>query len=266
MESLKKLKKDNVVRITELPVGRWTNDYKEILDGLARPERGKPSIIKNFTEHHTDRKVDFEVHFVKNSDAPIHDHEALRKLLRLEAISSIKMVLFDKNETIKEYSDPRDIIREFFEVRMAYYTKRKEARVQVLLAEVQKLASKSKFCELVCSGRVKLFRRTKAALVADLKQAGFDSGYDQLLQTSLDDMTQERIEQLNTAKAHKEEELERTRKATEAEVWEQELLALRGTLAATFAKEEEKPAEVEREGEGESPRESKTVKQKNKKQ
>lgn len=44
------------LRISELPVGRWTQDYKEFLDELARGEgtkQGQENLIRSYTEHHT---------------------------------------------------------------------------------------------------------------------------------------------------------------------------------------------------------------------
>lgn len=37
------------LRITELPVGKWTQDYKEFLDNLLKDK----NVIKNYSEHHT---------------------------------------------------------------------------------------------------------------------------------------------------------------------------------------------------------------------
>jgi len=144
---------------------------------------------------------------------------------------------------------------------MAYYKKRKEARVKVLTAEAQTLASKAKFCELVSSGKVKVLGRSKAALAEDLKTAGFAQVND-LLQTSLDEMTKERIDHLNNAKARKESELQVTLRTTESEVWENELLGLRDIVlqiqedaeeqaaAPVVVKGKEKEKETKKKGKG----------------
>jgi len=41
------------------------------------------------------------------------------------------MVLFDADGVIKKYHGPEDIIKEFFELRMAYYVRRKAALLKV---------------------------------------------------------------------------------------------------------------------------------------
>ena len=44
------------LRITELPVGKWTQDYKEFLDDLLKGDgskAGQENLLKNYSEHHT---------------------------------------------------------------------------------------------------------------------------------------------------------------------------------------------------------------------
>ena len=50
------IKDDNWVEITELPVGKWTKDYKEFLEGLMEGEKAE---INEIREHHTNNRVHF---------------------------------------------------------------------------------------------------------------------------------------------------------------------------------------------------------------
>lgn len=52
---------DNTVRITELPVGVWTQSYKEFLETLLAGSEKTPVSIKDYKEHHTDTTVSFTV-------------------------------------------------------------------------------------------------------------------------------------------------------------------------------------------------------------
>jgi hypothetical protein len=50
------LEDKSTLRITELPVGKWTQDYKELLDNMLTgkgTKSGQENILKNYTEHHT---------------------------------------------------------------------------------------------------------------------------------------------------------------------------------------------------------------------
>jgi hypothetical protein len=48
------------LEVTELPVRKWTQDYKEFLEGLVKPEeKAGPAILADYREHHSDADVHF---------------------------------------------------------------------------------------------------------------------------------------------------------------------------------------------------------------
>lgn len=51
---------ESTLEITELPVRKWTQDYKEFLEGLIKPEeKTGPPILSDYREHHSDADVHF---------------------------------------------------------------------------------------------------------------------------------------------------------------------------------------------------------------
>lgn len=60
---------------------------------------------------------------------------------------------------------------------MECYNKRKAAREVELEAEAKRLSDKSKFIDLVCSGKLKLMGRSKSELGADISKSGLGKGY-----------------------------------------------------------------------------------------
>lgn len=51
---------DATLEITELPVRKWTQDYKEFLEGLIKPEeKAGPAVLADYREHHSDADVHF---------------------------------------------------------------------------------------------------------------------------------------------------------------------------------------------------------------
>ena len=84
------------IRISELPVGTWTQDYKEFLEGVLDAKSGKSKsakcndeYVKDFVDMSTDITVDFEVTFYPGilSKLISEDHEyainGLEKYLKL---------------------------------------------------------------------------------------------------------------------------------------------------------------------------------------
>lgn len=67
---------------------------------------------------------------------------------------NVVQVLFDAASCIKRYTSVDEILREFFDLRLKYYEKRKEYMEGMLSAEALKLANQARFiCEKI-DGRI----------------------------------------------------------------------------------------------------------------
>ena len=111
---------DNKILITELPVGIWTQDYKEYIESLldSKKKDYKP-LIKDFTETCTESSIDFVIEFYSGvlnkltsgvtdiSGNSIEQVSALEKLLKLYTTHSItNMHLFDDKEHLRKFTSP----------------------------------------------------------------------------------------------------------------------------------------------------------------
>ena len=62
---------DMTLDVTELPVRKWTQDYKEFLEGLIKPEeKAGPAVLADYREHHSDADVHFSLQVRGHSPAP----------------------------------------------------------------------------------------------------------------------------------------------------------------------------------------------------
>lgn len=53
---------ETTLRVSELPVRRWTQDYKEFPESMmSRTDKVKEPFIKDYKEHNDDTTVHFEV-------------------------------------------------------------------------------------------------------------------------------------------------------------------------------------------------------------
>jgi DNA topoisomerase-2 len=52
---------ETTMLITELPIGKWTQDYKSFMEGMMTGTDKSPSKISDFKENHTDTTVSFTV-------------------------------------------------------------------------------------------------------------------------------------------------------------------------------------------------------------
>ncbi|CAM6032214.1 unnamed protein product, partial [Sphagnum compactum] len=132
--------------ITELPIRCWTQSYKEsVLELLLHGNEKNQSLINDYKEYHTEATVRFvvtlpEENLVKSLNTGIH------KTFKLQSsLSTTSMVLFDSNGCLRRYETSEDILKEFFEVRLQFYIKRKAYYEGMLEAEALKLENQARF-------------------------------------------------------------------------------------------------------------------------
>ena len=177
---------DATVVITELPVGKWTQDYKQMIESMmigATPAAGNAEgnkateapFIKDFKENHTDTTVKFTVSISPEKFPEIyHSPGGLQKRFKLEgSISTSNMHLFDHNHMIRKFENTQDILTSFFDVRLSFYEKRKQYLLAKLTEEWEKLDNKVRFILAVVENKLKVSNRKKAELLSELSKLGF---------------------------------------------------------------------------------------------
>ncbi|XP_050209559.1 DNA topoisomerase 2 [Mercurialis annua] len=170
---------ETTLRITELPVRRWTEDYKDFLNSVVengRDEKGnliKDSFIKDFRKYGDDVSVCFEVLLSEEKMSEVKKEGLLKKFKLATTISTSNMHLFNPKGTIKKYDSPEEILEEFFHLRLELYEKRKNLKLLSLEKELLVLENKVRFILGVVSGEIVVNNRKKADLLMELRQKGF---------------------------------------------------------------------------------------------
>jgi DNA topoisomerase-2 len=199
----------NTIKVSELPPGRWTDDYKEYLDSLIDKK-----IISGYRNASTTNEVDFTIEDYSGSNI-IKDFKLSR------AIHTSNMHLFHPTAGIKKYSSAEEILVDFVEIRMEAYKKRKEHLQMKMSNTASALAAKSKFIRMVSDGDLIVFKRKKADL-EDILQKHFrkvDGTFDYLLDIKTYMYTSEAAEKLaDDAKAARKS-LEALEKTSVVKMW-----------------------------------------------
>eukprot|EP01041_Mallomonas_annulata_P004201 gene4201-8354_t len=179
---------DHTVKITELPVKRWTSDYKQYLESVVlgavakeTKEDGTPAVasapfISDFKENHTDTTVLFTVSLPKEKlqEASSMDKGGLMKKFKLDSsIATTNMNMFNLDGQIHRYESATEIMKAFYEIRVDFYDKRREHLVAKLTEEWDRLDNKVRFILMVISGELVVSNRKKNDLFQDLKRFGF---------------------------------------------------------------------------------------------
>ena len=258
------------LRITELPLKKWTTDYKAFLQEMILKE--DPPFITEIRENHTDISVDFEVHCPTLSD--LNDKEIVKKFKLTSSLNLTNLVLFNSQRKIQKYDSVADILEEHFVLRKEFYVQRKEYLIRKLTRECETISNKVRFILMVISGEIEVKMKKKAVLCGELRSKGFatktelegifkervegreesDSSemeavtagpdktllreYNYLLGMSLWILTIEEVERLKAEKAKAAEELERLRAKSIYSLWDDDLVLLERSIDEEWSREE----------------------------
>ncbi|RMX40987.1 hypothetical protein pdam_00011595 [Pocillopora damicornis] len=167
---------NKTIEISELPVGIWTQVYKEnVLEPMLHGSEKIPPILTDYKEYHTDVTVKFVLNMAEDKLAEA-EATGLHKKFKLEAsINTSNMVLFDALGCLRKYESPLDILKEFFELRLEKYAVRKAWLDGMLTAESTKLSSQARFILEKIEGQIIIENRTKRDIVTTLVQHGYPS-------------------------------------------------------------------------------------------
>ena len=232
------------VRVTELPVGYWTEDFKKHLESLI-----ETGAIKDYVDMSTDTVVDFTITFPSTADlgafAAVVDHgccTAIEKLLKLYTTESTSnMHLFDSQDQLKKYGNVRDIVRDYYATRLKLYNERKTHQLGAMTAELLLLSNKARYIQELLDGSIDLRRKRGDELTTMLQSKSYDQveGDEQskyLLKLPMDSVSEENVQKLLKEKGQKEL-CHATLQGTSIEqLWLADLAELR----AEYVKQEEK--------------------------
>mmetsp|Transcript_94572 Transcript_94572/g.149536 ORF Transcript_94572/g.149536 Transcript_94572/m.149536 type:complete len:1243 (-) Transcript_94572:166-3894(-) len=167
---------DSQVTVSELPVKKWTQDYREFLeDLLPKGEKTKSNgqrLLVDYTEHHTEKTVHFDLQL--GPDFGNVTQKDCEKVLKLRSsIPLTNMMLFDADGKITKYESPLEIIKDFAKLRLQVYQKRKDYILAKLNRECEILSERARFIRLVLKGDIKVKKRKILDLIQDLQRHSF---------------------------------------------------------------------------------------------
>ena len=215
-----KILSHNTLEITELPIGKWTQDYKEFLDSLLDNK------IKSYNNNCSETEVNFVIK-MESSDLKKMKPDDIYKEFRLTSTLSLKnMHLFDGKGNIKKYTSPLEIIRDFAEVKLVYYTKRKEYLIDKHTKQMTLLKNKVKFVSLITKEELVIFKKRKEVINSELQFLKFDKlddSYDYLLNMKIYSLTEEQIVSLEKEYNQIKSVLKDIKETSIHDMWEADL-------------------------------------------
>ena len=215
-----KKKGEGILEITELPIGKWTQDYKEFLDDMID---GK---IKSFKNNCSEVEISFTIKMDSSELRKMKPEQILKDFKLTSNISIRNMHLFDQNNNIKKYNTPLEILQEFAEVKFEFYKKRKTHLVEKFTNTMTVLQNKVEFINKITNEELVVFKKKKDVIISELKYMKFDkidNSYDYLLKMSIYSLTEEDMNKLQKEFDKIKKEVEVVKNTSIQEMWEHDL-------------------------------------------
>ena len=231
----------DIIKITELPIGTWTQDYKEFLESLLDNKTNKESktknenYIKDYNDMSTDNNVEFEIQFYPNILVKLlnekHDHnlEGIEKYLKLYTIQNTSnMHLFNHKEQLCKYDNIYNIIDEYYSIRLEYYNKRKIYLIDKITKELILLSNKAKFIKYNLEDKIDLRKKTNIQINEIMEKFKFDkhiidNNFNYLIKMPMDSVSKENAEKILKEHEEKIKELEYIKSTSIENMWLNEL-------------------------------------------
>ena len=225
-------KKKSTITVTELPIGTWTDDYKQFLENCIDK---KTLNIKDYNDNSTNTDVNIEIIFTKGSIDKIEENnETFMKKLKLKTSISLSNInLFDNEEKLKHYNSVKDIIDDYYKVRLDYYDKRKTYMIDLLEHECVILRNKWNYIQELLNDTIDLRKKKSEEINIMLTKKNYvkiENSFNYLVKMSMDSVSEESIEELKSKYENKQNILENLKSTTIEQLWLNDINDLKKSL------------------------------------
>lgn len=219
------------IEITELPPGLWTINFKEHLEDFME----KNPDLKGYEHDFTSQDIKFVLQFAsatvcdKYLKVESNGYSKLEndfKLVSSKGFSTTNMHLFNPACQIRRYESPIEIIKEFYQVRISCYNKRKEILLGQLKYDIEILKNKMRFIKAVVAEKIMVTKMKKDELEARLAEDKYmlhEEKYDYLLRIPIYNLTTDKVNELENEVKNAKDEIKRITDLDTKDWWKEDL-------------------------------------------
>lgn len=208
---------NTTLHVTELPIGMWTDKFKEQCHELIE----KGSLSRLINESGTDK-----VSFYLKGLADLSEIKLTSKL------HTSNMVLFNEHDIITKYQTVNDILTNYYSVRLHYYELRKKYLIQKLKMSIKINENKLRFIFKVVNND-SFLKQDEDVIITELEMESFlkvDETFNYLLNIPIRNCTVNAIKKLELSIKQLEQDLEQLILQTISKMWLNDLLELEQNL------------------------------------
>jgi DNA topoisomerase-2 len=216
--------------ITELPVGTWTDDYKEFLMNLMNNNK----YLKDFESKYYAKTVNFTLKLTPNAHEELGDKfETEFKLTSTKNLSLNNIHLHSHEGAIRNFKTINDIIKNWTLIRIEKYIARRSHQLSVLNQDFTILSSKARFIQAVIDGVVKIHNMSLDNIEQQLIDQEYpqkSSSYDYLTHLPVYSFTKERKNTIDNDVVSLQQTITDLELMSVQDIWQKELDELKVAL------------------------------------
>jgi DNA topoisomerase-2 len=219
----------NTVEITELPIGMWTQKYKEMLNemilspaeknksssrikkspksnasnlaSIAKKKIPEISILKDYREAHTESTVRFELtidpEFIEKSINQTDKTGITLFEKTFKLVSSISCAntinLHNENGKLIHYTNVEDILRDYYRIRLELYDKRHQYLITDMEEKLEQISVKARFILDIINKKIKINNLPKSEIISQLETNKYPKMLnDKLVNSTMDEFNDDK--------------------------------------------------------------------------
>ena len=232
---------DTTVVIDELPIGKWTDDYKSFLETLLYDKsvdnKGNKQCLVDFSNNSTEKIINFTLKFKKDELSELRKKNELENVLKLtdsKYTNYSNMHLYNNKGIICKYDNNVDILKEFYFMRLVYYVKRKEYMLKTMQKELNIYQAKVKFIEEFINGDINILHKEDDEIENILIERNYPKfgsdeendetfSFDYLLNMKIKSLTKKKVEELKKLYENKLAVYNELEVKNEKDLWKEDL-------------------------------------------
>ncbi len=211
--------KGDVATVTELPVGMWTDKFKDTIEEWIEEKK-----VKSYKNYSTPNKVHFEIKLLDEGIKGTVEDMKLKTTL-----STTNMVLFNRDGMLQKFNTIMDIVNEWCPTRLEYYVKRRDYIMGRIKDDLSLESNKMRFIKEVMDGKIVLNQREEDDIEKDLEKDYYekrDASYKYLLNLPVRSFSKNKIQELESTISILKRQLADMEKKTAKDMWKDDLKTL----------------------------------------
>jgi DNA topoisomerase-2 len=143
------------------------------------------------------------------------------------------LTCMDENDSLIEFDTTEEIVRYFIDFRLKYYDKRKALIISKLTDRISYLSNRARFIKMIMDGELKINKRAKADVLADVERLKFskhNDSYNFLLDMPIHSFTKETYESLLNEVTETKTELDVMKRTEPIDMYRTDLKSLLHSL------------------------------------